>query len=77
MPKIPKVNTLSICHPIKLRYITKIVPLCPFVMRMESFSASVAVTFGLFASIKEVIEYDSALIIVGIKKVNIPTSDHR
>jgi len=65
------------CQPIKLSPIMKILPLCPFVIRIESFRALVAVTLGLHASIYGVIEYASDLIIVGINNEKNPTNTHR
>ena len=61
----------------KLRYITNILPLCPFVIRMEIFNAFVAVTLGLLARMYGVMEYASPFMMVGIKSETIPTKLQR
>ena len=67
----------SNCQPRKLKYITNTLPLCPFVIRIESFKASVALTLGLLANMYDVIEYANPFITVGMNKENNPTRVHK
>ena len=71
MPSNPSVSMFNNCQPAKLNHITKILPLWPFVMRIDSLMALVAMTLGLLANTYCVIEYASTLTINGIYVNNI------
>ena len=62
---MPLVSPSNKVQPIKLKSRTNNSALYPSVIRIESFRASRAVTFGLLASIYGAIEYAYALIMPG------------